>query len=406
MAILIWICLLGLIQTLCKGKDKMQNKDFIIIEDLKLLPQTHDFFDTRVSKSIPVFIITVIIMCATFLIWASFARMDDVVKANAVLRPIENISELKCLVNGEISIKNYTQNQRVKKGDLLLSVDYSSEQLELETIENQLIRYENELLDYRTLLDFIQNNISPQNPTEYLKNKIETYLSEYNKLDLQVRDIQNKYDAENSMPETMRLPKKITELKNQLEQALFSFSNWKNNQILQINENINSYDEKIQSLKLRCTVLQRNIKNANLYATIDGSIDEILVLNIGDYVVSGTNILRIIPNENENLKAEIILDAPKVARIKTGQTVKLRFPGLPPSSFGQLQGRISLIPADITINSNNPVFLVEADIPEPFLFANNGEKINLRSGLGAEARIIISRDSVMKMLLRKLDFVN
>ena len=406
MAILIWICLLGLIQTLCKGKDKMQNKDFIRLEDLKLLPQTHDFFDNRVSKSIPVFIITVIIMCSTFLIWASFARMDDVVKANAVLRPTENISELKCLVNGEISLKNYTQNQKVKKGDLLVSVDYTSEQLELETIENQLIRYESELLDYRNLLKFIQNNTSPQSPTEHLQNKIESYVSEYNKLDLQVKDIQNKYGAEKSMPESMRLPQKIMELKNQLEQAEFSFSNWKNNQLLQINENINSYDEKIQTIKLRRTVLQRNIKNANLYAPIDGSIDEILALNMGDYVVGGTNILRIIPNENEHLKAEIILDASKIARLKNGQIVNLRFPGLPPSSFGQLQGTISLIPADITVSSNNPVFLVEADIPEPFLFANNGEKINLRSGLSAEARIIVSRDSVMKMILRKLDFVN
>ena len=164
--------------------------------------------------------------------------------------------------------------------------------------------------------------------------------------------------------------------------------------------------EKIQNIKLRRTVLQRNIKNANLYAPIDGSIDEILALNMGDYVVGGTNILRIIPNENEHLKAEIILDASKIARLKNGQIVNLRFPGLPPSRFGQLQGTISLIPADITVSSNNPVFLVEADIPEPFLFANNGEKINLRSGLSAEARIIVSRDSVMKMILRKLDFVN
>ena len=86
--------------------------------------------------------------------------------------------------------------------------------------------------------------------------------------------------------------------------------------------------------------------------------------------------------------------------------MKLRFPGLPPSSFGQLKGKVSLIPADITVNSNKPVFIVEAEIPEPFLFASSGERVNLRSGLAAEARIVISRDSVIKMILRKLDFVH
>ena len=383
-----------------------KNRIVIPIEDLNLLPQTHDFFDTKESRSIPVFIATVIILFAAFIFWALFAKMDDVVKANAFLRPKENISELKCLSNGEVSLKNYTQNQKVKKGDLLLSLDYTSEQIELNSIENQLVRYEVELKDYHYLLNFVQSDLIAENSDDFLKNKIESYTSEYNKLKLQINDLRNKYDAENSMPESMRIPQKITELKNQLEQAEFSFSNWKNNQLIQINETLNSYDEKVQSLKLRRTILQRSIKNANLYAPIDGIINEVLALNLGDFVISGSNILRIIPDENEHLKAEIVLDASKIARVKTGQTVKLRFPGLPPSSFGQLQGIVSLIPADITISSNTPVFLVEADIPNPYLFSNNGEKISLRSGLNAEARIIISRDSVMKMILRKLDFVH
>ena len=90
--------------------DKTYKKSIIRIEDLKLLPLTHDFFDIQVSKSIPVFITTVIIFFIVFFIWTFFAKMDDIVKANAVLRPTENISELKCLVNGEISLPIYSCN--------------------------------------------------------------------------------------------------------------------------------------------------------------------------------------------------------------------------------------------------------------------------------------------------------
>ncbi|MCR4579224.1 MAG: HlyD family secretion protein [Treponema sp.] len=392
----------------------MQEKSLLLkVEDMKLLPQTHDFFDTRVSKAVPAFIFCVIVLFVVFFFWAGLAKMDDVVKADAVLRPTENISELKCLANGEVSKKLYVQNQKVKKGDLLLSVDSSSEQLELINIEKQLERYEEDLQNDRLLLEFMNKksndvlvNGARTDADSELRAKIDTYFSDFNRQSLQVQEMRAKYESECNMPDSMRLPKRIEEAKIQLEQTELTFENWKNAQFTQVSNSIHLGEDKVQNLKLRKNVLERSIKNANLYAPIDGTVDEVLALNVGDYVVGGSDVLRIIPAENQKLKAEIVLDASKIARVKPGQEVKLRFPGLPPSSFGQLKGKVSLIPADITVNSNKPVFIVEAEIPEPFLFASSGERVNLRSGLAAEARIVISRDSVIKMILRKLDFVH
>ena len=383
-----------------------KKQELVRFDELKFLPQTHDFLDTKVSKSIPVFITSVIIMLVVFVVWACLAKLDDVIKANAMLRPIDNISELKCLVNGEISCKNYVQNQIVKQGDLLLSVDCTSEKQELDSKNIQIARVESELNSCHVFLKFIQDGIIPDIIDDFLLNKINAYESECKKQELQIQDIEYKYNLEKSMPETMKLQQKIDELGNQLEQFEYMFSNWKNTQVIQTKELINAYEDSIQNMKLRCSVLERNIKNASLYSPIDGIVNEITTLNVGDYVLGGSNILRVVPSDNERLKAEIVLDASKIARIKIGQPVKLRFPGLPPSKFGQLKGIITLIPADITVDSNSPVFVVEAEIPEACLYANSGERINLRAGLSAEARIIIANDSVMNMILRKLDFIN
>ncbi len=383
-----------------------EKKSLIKIEEFKLLPQTHDFFDTRVSRSIPVFIGVDILMFLIFIVWACVAKLDDVVKGDAMLRPIDNISDLKCLVNGEIVCKNYVQNQKVKQGDLLLSVDCTSEKQELESLNKQIARAESELNSCHAFFKYIQGGITPEIIDDFLLNKVTAYESEYKKQELQIQDIEYKYYKEKSMPETMKLQQKIDELENQLEQLKYVFSNWKNAQLIQAKELINTYEDSIQNMKLRCTVLERNIKNASLYSPIDGIVNEITTLNVGDYVLGGSDILRVVPSNSERLKAEIVLNASKIARIKIGQTVKLRFPGLPPSKFGQLKGIITLIPADITVNSNSPVFVVEAEIPEACLYANSGERINLRAGLSAEARIIIANDSVMNMILRKLDFIN
>lgn len=379
-------------------------KTYIKLENLNLLSETHDFFDTRVSKAVNVFLYSILALIISLVIWATCAKMDDVVKATAILRPTENISELKSLSSGEVLEKNYVQNQKVSRGDLLLEVDCKSEENELQIIKEQKKRYEEELEVNKKLYSIIENEIFEIDTSNFIQ--AESYIAEYKKLKLQVDDLQKKYDNESSMPSSLRTPQKIEESKNQLEQAQLALSSWKNNKQISLKEVINNYEEKIQSLNSRIVSLERSIKNARLYAPIDGFIDEQLSLNQGDYILGGTEVLRVIPSENEHLKAEIVVDASKVARVKVGQEVKLRFPGLPPSSFGQLKGKISLIPADLSVASNNPVFIVEAEIPEPYLYSSKGDKVKLRSGLSSEARIVISRDTIIKMILRKLDFIN
>ena len=266
------------------------------------------------------------------------------------------------------------------------------------------VTYEEELSINKRLYSIIKNEVLVIDTKDFIQ--AEGFISEYKKMKLQVDDLQKKYVYEVSMPESLKTPQKIDESKNQLEQAKLALFSWKNNKLLTLKDLIDNYEEKIQNCNSRIVSLERSIKNAKIYAPIDGFVDEKLSLNSGDYILGGTDVLRIIPSENEKLKDEIVLEAAKVARVKIGQEVKLRFPGLPPSSYGQLQGTITLIPADITVNSNNPVFIVESEIPEPYLYSSKGDKITLRSGLVAEARIVISHDSIIKMVLRKLDFIN
>ena len=83
----------------------------------------------------------------------------------------------------------------------------------------------------------------------------------------------------------------------------------------------------------------------------------------------------------------------------------MRFTSLPPSLFGQIEGIVSFIPADVNFSGTNAYFLLEATIPNPYLIAQNGEKIFLRSGVSAQGRIIIDQDYVLLMILRKIYFL-
>ena len=377
------------------------------IKDLKLLPQTKAFVDSYVPKASKWFLICVCFLLISFFVWAVYAPMDDVVIASAILRPADNISSLNVAVSGKIVSKHYTQNQRVNKGELLFQLDSSAQNYELETTKSQISEYNEELNEYKAFLSFIEKNNMEDSALLSTGSSfyIENYISEYKQLQFQVDSARNKYISESSKPDSLRIKSTVNEALNELNIRESNLSAWQSQQIIQLKKNIQSCTEKIKSLELRIVALESEINKMSVYAPIDGYISETVQLNDGDYIFSGTEILRIIPDELSRLKAEIVVDAAKVARIRKGQMVRLRFPGLPPSKFGQIQAEITLIPSDLTLSSNNPVFILEAEINNPFLTSNDGRVINLRSGLSAEARITVDTDSALRMILRKLDFV-
>jgi multidrug efflux pump subunit AcrA (membrane-fusion protein) len=377
--------------------------------NIRVIDSLHEsrlFFDLRFSQAVPIFIFLTIALFSGFCIWASFAKMDDVVKAQAVLRPIENISSIKSMTSGEVYEKNYAQNDIVTAGQVLIKFDVASDTLDLNNSNEYLAQL---LIDERNYHILEQTIVSNSNPV--LQDRSEaytlcsTYMAEYSRLIEQKSQLLEKIDRELKLPSSMKTQSKINDLESELLLCEKNIVSWRNRELVSAQEKIKSIHQTIQSLERRISDLERNIKSAAIIAPISGSIDETLKINTGDFVMAGEELFRIIPDSASSIKAEIALDPSSIARVKKGQQIKLRFPSLPPSRFGQLEGYISLIPADVKIAGNNAVFIVEADIPHPYLTSQSGEKIFLRSGISAEGRIIIDNDTVLRMMLRKLDFI-
>ena len=72
-----------------------------------------------------------------------------------------------------------------------------------------------------------------------------------------------------------------------------------------------------------------------------------------------------------------------------------------------IETEVSLVPPDVTMTqSGQAVFVVEAEIQNPYLHTRHGETAKLLPGISAEARIVTERSTAMQMILRKLDFIN
>lgn len=376
--------------------------------DYKSFRKTTAFFMLQPCRAMYGFILTIFITCAAVFLWAFFAPMDDMIKTSVVLRPEGAVSSVRCMSGGEVTEERYVNGQQVSEGDLLFTLDTSATEEELSAERMQLLKTSGDIQTAQTLLSVMKTGTFPDVPKQsdaYVRSA--AYLYEKKRYEAVIQDVKTKLEREKDKPASLAVPQNIQDLQTQYDQNVLQYDTWRNTQLTQTLETYKQLQTVQNSTKSRISELERAVRNGTLYAPISGRLTEIKKMNIGDYVMTGEEILRIIPEDTTALKADLYVDPAYIARVAVGDPVKIRFPGLPPARYGQLETTISLIPPDCTVlPTGAAVFIAEAEIKEPYLTAKNGRKAQLLSGITAEGRIITERNTVMHMILRKLDFIN
>jgi multidrug resistance efflux pump len=378
------------------------------LTDYNTFKKTTAFFMLQPCRAMYGFILTMFVTCAALLVWASFAPMDDMVKVQAVLRPVEAVSSVRCVSGGEVTEKQYVNDGLVREGGLLFTLDTSSPEKELTAERAQLAKLRGDMQTAETLLETVRTETFPALPVQsdaYVRSA--AYLYEKKRYETVIADVKTKLDREKNKPASLAVPQNVQDMQAQYEQNVLQYNTWKNTQLTQTLETYRQQQSDRNSAESRIAELERVIKNSTMCAPISGRITEVKKMNCGDYIMAGEEVLRIVPEGSSALKAELYVDPSYIARVAVGNPVKIRFPGLPPSRYGQLETTVSLIPPDCTLlSTGSPVFVAEAPVPEPYLVSKDGKRAQLLPGITAEGRIITERSTALRMVLRKLDFIN
>ena len=327
------------------------------------MKKTSVFFLLKPVNAIYGFLISVFISFAALFIWAIFSPMDDVVKGTVLLRPSEAVSSVKCVTSGQVFSKKFNNDDIVKEGDLLFTLDTSVYEKELETYRKELKKNEDDILINSLLLETMEKEIVPEEEEKKdLLVKSKVYITELKRYETVLEDLQTKLNREKNQPEALKIPQNITDAENLLSQNVLVFESWKSSQKMQAMETTKNLLSTKNTLESRISELERTIKNSTITAPISGRISEVTKLNTGDYLLTGEEVLKIIPQNAEKLKAEIYIDAGNVAKVKIGNPLKIKFPGLPPSRYGMVETEITLVPPDAVYENWNAVFSAEAGI--------------------------------------------
>ena len=128
----------------------------------------------------------------------------------------------------------------------------------------------------------------------------------------------------------------------------------------------------------------------------------------GTYIQEGDSIGQIYPKEQSGYFAQVYVENSDIAKIKPDQEVKFEMASYPSSEYGYFTGTVKEIAKDVTVDQNtgNAYYIVKVECKNMEIKNKEGEKGNLKSGMAAQAKIVVDDDSVLHFVLSKINLVD
>ena len=354
--------------------------------------------------------LTVWIIAALFaavLCWIVFGKVEEVVRAKGLVRPLSNISQVKNAVSGEIVGLYYANGDRVEKGELLLQIDVRSLKAQETALKSayEKLRIKTEGLR--------QTEKSFYGPAVCIDKRNAAAFTRFQAFSYQKELLEKRYAlAEKTRKEALHMPSdaitgaKLRELEYEADIQLLNLETYKSSFIKEISAEYAQCVVELEDLKSRAEQVRQSIKNSSVFAPIAGRVQEISSLNKNDYLFADQKILNIIPDDGRTYKAELKIPAKMSGKLEKGMRVKLRFPAFPFHEFGGAEGTVVSIDPDATADVSGMLyFTVSADIDKAFLEDRKKRRYPVKSGLETEARIILRERTILWYILKQVDLV-
>ncbi len=356
-------------------------------------------FRHKISSKIIYGLLTtcIIIICISL----PFVFIDIYSSAQGIIKSKKEKNLLISLHSGRIANIFIQENQTVKKGDTIIIIDNT-------TIKNKIHLLSDEQQQIKL---FIHDLNHLTNNKHILKDSLKSGL--YRKQHL--RHIQKLREFQTKYLKTKRDFIRHEKLYNRNIIAKVEYQNSRFNLNLALNEL--SYFKKQQygqwqseliqrtnSLKeLQSSILQYQEKRKNhiIKAPVNGIIQNLIGVEVGNFITAGNSLAEISPNTE--LIAECYVKPSDIGLLKSETNVKLQIDSFNYNQWGMADGKIISISNDITFMNNAPMFKVICSLEQTQLHLKNGFPGKLKKGMTLNARFFIANRSAFDLLYDKVD---
>ena len=370
------------------------------------IPYTQEYFLRKKPLFQRAIIWIISALIAAVFIFVSFAKFEEVVKVTGTIRPEENISTVLNAVTGRIKSMDYASGQIVQKGQALLEIDPAQLEAEKESLLATIAEEDKKISALYQIKESILNNSNVIDRLNYYEAylRYEVWVTNLSKLKNIRNFCEQKFTQEKNLPLSMTTVSKLRELESEYLVACDNYADYNISFQHEIESEIISFETSLKVHNARLRQVEDSLLFTTVRAPIDGIIQEIAVFNKGDWIQAGQKLLNLVPYAGRPTKVELLIPAKQSGKIESGMKVKMRFPSLPYHEFGGTEGSIIVIDPDISHSQNGEAFFIlKANLEKQSLQDKKGKVYPLKVGLQVDARIILSKTTILKYVLEKLN---
>jgi membrane fusion protein, adhesin transport system len=424
--------------------------------DSDFLPDYEYALRARTARFAHILTLGVCAFCLIFLIWAHFAKLEEVTRGDARVVPSSKIQVVQNLEGGILAELAVHDGQIVQKGDVLLRIAHTSAESQYRdsrtqylTLEAMIARLKAEIADktpqfpqevlteaptvahseqalYDSQLDQFKSNIAvlsdqlvqKQQEIAGLQSKQQT-LSRSLDLAKQERDMTAPLVANGaaSKLELVKLERGLTDLQGQIDDVKISIPQAeaaRNEAQKRIQEKtatfhsdaqaeLNKHTAELAALSQQIFAQHDRVTRTEVRSPVRGTIKDVKVTTIGEVIKPGEDLVEIVPLE-DTLLVEAKVRPADVAFLHPGQPAMVKITAYDFSIYGGLKAQVEDISAD-TIKDDTPnggTFFRVTLRTEKNSLGKGDKPLPIIPGMTASAEILTGQKSVLDYLLKPL----
>ena len=421
-------------------------------QDLEFMPEVEG---AMLEDSPKLARITVWATCSLLIIaviWAYFAELEEVTRGEGKAIPAGKVQVIQNLEGGIVSEIFIREGQIVQKGDVLLRLDdtrFMSNKGETEAdrmaliarVERLTAEAEGKPLKISEAISSVQPRLAEDEMALH-EARLRRLKSEQSVLGEQLRQKQQelaefkskqaKYSSSLSLiqqelnmskplvesgaisqVEILRLQRSAVEMRGSMDATRLAIPRAQS-AISEIERRIeeselafrsdafkelNDARTELQKITATSVAIQDRVSRTTVVSPVNGIIKQMKVNTIGGVVQPGSDLLEIVPLE-DNLLIEARIRPQDVAFLHPGQSAMVKFSAYDFTIYGGLKAKLELIGADtITDEKGNSFYLIQVRTDKSHL-GSSEHPLLIIPGMVATVDIITGKKSVLDYLLK------
>lgn len=423
-------------------------------EDMQFMPETAAVELETLPISLHLILWGSVLFLVSALIWANWATLDELTRANGRVIPSSQIQVIQNLEGGILSEVLCKEGDRIEKGEILLRLDdtrfsssYDEGKVSSLALQALIIRLEAEVegtafitpadfpvegksllsserslyrsrqVELASALDILTQQLTQQRQT------LQELRSEIRKFDKNAQLAQQELALTEPLVETgavsqvelLRLQMAVNEsvgrldvtrlavpkIKSAITEAEGKISERRQQFISEAQAQLNEAKTQFSRLSISNLALEDRVERTDVRSPVAGTIKRVLVNTIGGIIQPGMDLIEIVP-ANDTLLIEAKIRPSDVAFIHPGQKATVKLTAYDFSIYGGLDSVLELISADtITDERGEHFFQIRVRTNKNYL-GTDENPLPIMPGMIASVDILTGKKTVMAYILKPL----